>query len=355
MRLDHPNYIKLVIAAYHDKRLNNQLSPLLAQPTPAGIRKECATVYQERFDRKDEPMFRAFFGPVDQAKKFLAHIENFEVDKFRPLDSFLKEENKKGFLKEEVKKGFTNRNLELLAWLIDFKHRPFVFGMEVFLTEKERQILEIESSINSPIKSEDESASKPGSNNVEEFGIKSGTDNEEVIDKSHEKSDEAPVAGVKNSEEIVTEDKKDEPQNIKWKNPVAIGVLSVILSGAIYWGSKKPPIDPPPIVETNTGCMYWANDHYEKVPCDTTIKDGLKLSFDESAKNLRRITQEDTITERSIGKVHYIKDSGIKYYTESGFYPEDPSRPLKKLSRYMFEKYLRKKDNSDKYASVQTK
>ncbi len=353
MRLDHPDYIKLVIAAYHDKRLNNQLSPLLAQPTPAGIRQECATVYQERFDKKDEPMLRSFFGPAEQGRRFQALIESFEADRFRPLDSFLKEENKKGFLKEEGKKGITNRNLELLAWLIDFKYRPFVFSMEVFLTDKERKVLGIESTVSNPGKEEEESKVKQGPNSTGEPATTLEGGNIEVKNTSQTEDDKPQVVIVTDTEDAGVKDERGSVQNIKWKKPAAIGLLSVIVSGAIYLGSQNlvPPVTP--LQGTNTGCMYWTGDHYEKVPCDTIIKDGLKLSFDEKLENLRRITRLDTISEWSIGKVHYIKDSGIKFYTESGFYPEEPSRPLKKLTRYIFDKYLRNKKDSGKYASAE--
>ena len=336
MRLDHPNYIKLAIAAYHEKRLNNGLSPLLTQPTPAGIRKECATVYQERFDKKDEPMLRAFFGPGEQGRRFLALIQEFEVDRFRPLDSFLKEEGRR---------NITDRNLELLAWLIDFKHRPFVFGMEVFLTDKERQVLDMESSENIPAKEEIVSGSKQSSDNGQKFGTTLETNNDDERNTPKKEDDKSPVIVVIDTDEAAAKDGNTISKNPKWKKPAAAGLISVVLLVTIYITTR-------PGGNTNSGCMYWTGDHYEKVPCDTTIKDGFKLPFDESVRSLRRITREDTISERSIGKVHYIKDSGVKFYTEGGLYPEDTNRPLKKLSRYMYDKYLRKKEDSSKYASA---
>lgn len=338
MRLDHPNYIKLAIAAYHEKRLSNALSPLLMHSTPANIRRECATVYQERYDKKDEPMLRAFFGPGEQRRKFQALIENFDVDKFRPLNSFLREEGKK---------NITDKNLDLLAWLIDFKYRPYNFGMEVFLTEKERQILEIENPGTPSKEGEDELNPKQGTGNVGEFVENQEEDKDEVKDIP-QKEDEQPLLGaIKDPGEIAAKDKSSSVKNTKWKKPVAIGLITAVLSGTMYLsGIVKPG-------HSNAGCMYWAGDHYEKVSCDTIIKDRPTLSFDKSLENLRLITQTDTISEWSIGKVHYIKDSGVKFYTGAGLYPEDPTRPLKKLTRYMFDKYLRSKKDTGKYASAE--
>lgn len=337
MRLDHPDYIKLAIAAYHDKRLNNQLSPLLMHPTPANIRRECATVYQERYDKKDEPMLRAFFGPAEPGRKFQALIENFDVDRLRPLNSFLREEGRR---------NITDRNLELLAWLIDFKYRPYNFGMEVFLTEKERQILEIETPPGTVEENEDELNTEQGSDNETESGAKPVEDKGKIKDTTQNK-DEQPIHGaINDADKTEIKDKNNGTKNTRWKNPVAIGLITAALSGTLYIsGIIKPE-------HTNDGCMYWAGDHYEKVSCDTIIKDRPTLSFDKRQENVRLITQVDTISEWSIGKVHYIKDSGIKFYTGAGLYPEDLTRPLKKLTRYMFDKYLRNKKDTGNYASA---
>jgi len=131
MRLEHPDYIKLVVDAYNKKRINNELSPLLAKSTPANIRRECINVFKERFDKKDEMVLRAFFGPAESDKKFLQIIQEFETNRFKPLDNFLKGETEKT----------DDRNLELLAWLIDFRYRPFVFDKQVVLTKDELSVI----------------------------------------------------------------------------------------------------------------------------------------------------------------------------------------------------------------------
>ena len=132
MRLSHPDYIKLVIGTYKKKRAENELSLLLAQPTPASIRQECSHVYKHRFEKKDEPVLRAFFGPGEHGKQFLKAIENFELAKFKPLDQYLK---------NDCSRGISDKSLELLSWLIDFKHRPFVYGKEVILSEEEKRMI----------------------------------------------------------------------------------------------------------------------------------------------------------------------------------------------------------------------
>ena len=131
MRLDHQNYTTLLIAEYKRKIANNEISQLLSKSTPARIRRECVTAYQERYNRKDEQILKAFFGLPENGKSYLNHIRGFETDKFKPLDNYLK--------------GHTERtddkNLELLAWLIDFRHRPHIYGTNVLLNDDELAIL----------------------------------------------------------------------------------------------------------------------------------------------------------------------------------------------------------------------
>lgn len=131
MRLDHQDYTTLLLGEYKRKIANNEISPLLSKPTPAKIRRACVTVFQERYNRRDEQILKAFFGLPENSKSFLDHIRDFETDKFKPLDNYLK--------------GHTERtddkNLELLAWLIDFRHRPHIYGTNVLLNDDELAIL----------------------------------------------------------------------------------------------------------------------------------------------------------------------------------------------------------------------
>ncbi len=58
----------------------------------------------------------------------------------------------------------------------------------------------------------------------------------------------------------------------------------------------------------NGGCMYWAGDHYQPVPCNQKVPNTLVVALDTLLiKNFRKITQPDTITNRAIGLVWYSK------------------------------------------------
>jgi hypothetical protein len=158
MRLNHPDYIKLVTEEYKRKRTDRELSLLLAQSSPAKIRRACLHLYKEYYDKKDERLvkkdqqaLRDFFGPAEHGRQFLQQIHGFETDRFRPLDYYLK-----------GKYGNTDdTNIELLAWLIDFKHRPFVPGMDVILSEEEIAILK------EPESNSGEKPTKPNSGQID--------------------------------------------------------------------------------------------------------------------------------------------------------------------------------------------
>lgn len=330
MRLLHPDYSLLVMADYKKKLLNKSLSPLLAQSSPAKIRQECVTVYTERPDSRDDNMLRAFFGPGDSRRGLLQVIENFKTSRFKPLDNYLK--------------GLTDktddRNLELLAWLIGFRHRPYVFGMEVILDEEELAVLGA-SAIDTTGNTGTAVPAEPDDDPVKE-------DPEENEPKHTEETEveKLGIVPLLTAPQPEPEPKEKEKKKLKMKMSTANVLLSLFLVGVVY---VLPLLDAD-TESGDTGCMYWTGTSYEQVPCQETRKDLFKLPMDaDKMKSFKRIMKEDTITERSIGKVHYIKINGdIEFYTTGGKHPVDVTRNLHQLTSYMFNKYLSKHDTSGK-------
>ena len=304
MRLDHPDYTRLVTAVYKEKRADGSLSTLLVNSTPANIRKECLNVYHERHDKKDDQVLRDFFGPAENDKKRLHSIQIFETGKFKPLDNYLKEKTEKT----------DHANLELLAWLVNFRHRPYKFGMDVILEENELALFG-DLLVREDIK--DDPVLGPCMPEEEPPGA----------------DGPAETAGPVFKPETST---RKAPRNIL--KPVLISLSVAIASLGMY--ALVPNMNIFQSAFGSSGCMVWLEDHYEEVPCMEEHKGRLILPLDEKKiKNLRKITRKDTITEQSIGRIFYIKDSNIiKYYTDGGKYPEDLNRSLKKLSRGIFEK-----------------
>jgi len=306
MRLDHPSYITLVIAAYNKKRVSNELSPLLVRSTPLNIKKACVRMLQEGGQKKDEQMLKAYFGPAENQKQLLQLIQDFEIDKFRPLDKFLKGEPKK----------LNDIDLELLAWLIDFKHRPYSFGMEVIMEEEEKDIIKPGKSIPPPInKIPGEETKDDATGIIEEL---QGTEEPVVINQPPP----TVYGGTAPIDTVMKKNKREQPI-------VFLLILVTFIAGVYIWQQ----------IRENAGCMYWTGDHYEPVACDEDPKGRIFLPLDKKMqRNFERITRKDTLTTWSINRMYYVSDKNkIEYFTAPGPYPKDLKRNVRKLTQLIFD------------------
>jgi hypothetical protein len=298
----YQDYLDAIMKHYEQKKLNNELSLRLLNPTPAKIKDECVAVYQSRLMERDLKMLISFME-VREGADVLKAIKKGR-DKFKPLDNYLKNATEKT----------EDRNIELLGWLLDFEPRPYDdrydYKKDVPPTTKK-------------------TLAKPPEDPTKK---------------------EAYGKAV-NPVELTTTAIQPEPINAEQvgpKRPTLIKKLGfiagslIIASGliaAVIFNNKD-----------NKGCMIWVGDHYERVSCDSSGGMGLVLGLDaNSVRHLRRITRPDTLTEKDIGKVWYRKRGAdsLDFYTTGGRDPVDPNLDLKRLTVYIFEKYLRKKNLID--------
>lgn len=330
MRLNHPEYIKLVFRTYQLLRSTPEFSPNLKQPTPANIRSECLTVYQERQNKKDEPVLRSFFGPAAENNSFLTPIQNFPTERFKALSNYLK----------GVAITTDDKNVELLAWLIDFQHRPFRFGMDVILNEREKAILNSEEDTEENLSQEIEHEGDDNNENIlgQPFG------NEMKVTTTQTAVEQAPVLPVnqradKENSDHYLKSGSIKPERNKWLIVGAI-LFFTIISLAIY-----------SLYDKGENCMYWTGDHYERIDCDADVND--KILFNEERwKNFRKITDVSTISEKSIGVVHYYGNKNREFFTRGGKHPVETTRYLKVMTRYIWEKEFGTKDSVVKDTSV---
>lgn len=290
MRFTHFDYINEVQKEYKRKCLDRNFSRLLVNPTPASIKKACIHICKERYNKKDETILRDFFGPIEE-RNSVQIIENFETTKFKAFANYLK--------------GYSNntdiRNINLLAWLIDYQPRPYVYDLER---------PQVEDGDLDPGKH-----NNPGIDVAENVTVESG-------------STMRAISSIK--------EKRISPL-------IALLITAGVVTGGYFFWRKEKPNE----VASNfasTSCMYWADTQYVIMPCNEERIDRLKLPLDqERLNNFRRITREDTITERSVGRIYYIKNNGVlELYTTGGHHPIEVNRKLNKLTEYMFNKYLSK-------------
>lgn len=287
------DYESLVVADYHQKKVLNTLSPLLLDPTPARLKNECISVFNRRYNRRDETALKMFFEPKDGAMVAEQIIERYDTDKFKPLANYLKNQTT----------STDRKNIELLAWLIDFQPRPYEFG------RKYEPVVELTFATEEAKASNDqkgiENTAGPGGDEVNK---KAGT---------------IPVRG----------------RRIIGVIAIASVIILLLAMGLKSWFEKDK-------YEMNslTGlerCMYWTGDHYEPISC-TKHGDTLVVALDSARLvNLKKISNTDTITYNAVGWVWYIKrNKQLEYYTAGGSHPEDPKLRLRPITAYIIGKHI---------------
>ena len=284
------DYASTVLSGYEEKRVHGTLSTNLMHPTPAKLKRECLIAFDQRFSKKDEFALSSFFEPRESKETCRLAVKKHEVDKFRPLNTVLRS----GARKTDEK------NIELLAWLIDHQPRPYIRWAEA----------------------------------------NTGPKNTDMIVKPPEVSGDQANGSTEPAEKTV-----------KVKGPpykkMAVALLVIItLTMTIYlaWPLPSQVMNSMiALISRHGKCMYWAGDHfkigsYEELHHDTPGMpiDTVKLNY------FRKITDWNTLGENAVGKVWYAKIRGqLEIFTMPGFHPVDTNRSLLPLSEYMLRKYIR--------------
>jgi hypothetical protein len=275
------DYEKSVTAFYEARKANKTLSPLLTNLTPAKLKRESKVVCEERYDRKDDLTLRAFFEQGGDKEICLQAIKKCDIDIFRPLINFLAGRVRRT---DEI-------NIELLAWLIDFKPRPY--------------------------------------NDKYDYRIPA---------QGGSGPTHGPAAPIRPIDPV---DPVAKPFNFGlWQGLVLITIIVAVIIGIRFGtGSVKRP--PAPVPTGQEACMFWDEDHYEPTTCNPRSDGTLVIALDpEKLNHFRRITRPDTLTEASVGKVWWGRyDKKVEFYTDSGFHPLDQPQKLRRATLHMIRKY----------------
>ncbi|QNK61006.1 hypothetical protein H7F33_10430 [Pedobacter sp. PAMC26386] len=313
------DYKEKVILAYQKKRKANAISINLLRPSPGKLKTECLNVYGERRLKKDEKIFRSFFGSIDNATDYGQNIKAFDIDKFRPLINFL---NGKTTDPEE-------KNIELLAWLIDFEPRPYQFGYNYKEDVKSESTVE---SFDNPEKIEDDiNGISPITQNDEKDSFVNRLPGEEERLNDEIEKVETIAWKLQPASGQINWSKKTISRS-KIKNAIfSFMVIVTASSGAYLFMSNK-----------NQECMYWTGDHYQPISCNQKVGDTSVIALDTTkVAHLKKITHPDTLTKNCLGKVWYVKtDDGLEFYTSDGFHPIYNEKRLRPVTMYILNKYI---------------
>lgn len=296
------DYTARILEDYHSKRAANTLSPRLARPTTAKLREECIAVFVGRFTRKDDNTLRIFFGLTGAPDTYLQAISKSDPDKFRPIINFLK---------GEVARP-DEKNVELVAWLINFEPRPFEIGRS-YEQENTR-----------PLKKQTEIPMQKGVVDDKGASYKGGSLATSGKEETENKMMSRQEGKIKSKR--------------KWMIITAVCVVMLGITGIVWIGSTLLQSGP----NSRDGCMYWTGVHYKQVSCNTKIHGALVIALDSNLlTHFQRITREDTITQNAIGYVWYYKEGDTyEYYTAPGRHPVHVEDSLKRITAYIITHHL---------------
>lgn len=292
----YADYIASVLQTFHEKKDNHELSNRWSKLTRASLREECLAVYLKGCTKDDAKVLSEFFEYREDEKAVTQKIRDFDINKFRPLVNFINGNTSLPDLK----------NIELLAWLIDFEPRP--------LRKYEEKIR----------------GGSSGGGNKKGRGKPKGSSNDDPdsttqIGQSHQLS----------------------KRRIRYLIPLAL-LFVLLLVGAFLFnrfkntGANRLTVGDPALT-SNESCMYWVEDHYQQIPCNQKVPGAEVIPLDaEKLQHFKKINCPETIKKSEIEKYWYckLKSGEIEYFTAGGFHPVDTNRRLKPLTSYMYEKYI---------------
>ena len=346
------------------------LSTRLINPTPAALREECSEVCKERYDTKDERMLRAVFGTNDSLDGYLRAIDMFGLGKFKSVITFLEG-------KTDPQK---DKNIELVAWLIDFKHRPYQMNINYDALRQQNELNKVARKKEGPIEDvggdigevskgvEGESSTGEGQtlsrvNLVDEQ--QASDEGEQVgVDKSGEKaksdSKEVKEAEILTFEKPNTETKEVLPEQPvsrreRLKNLIILLLAHKALKPALIMITVTIVVFYVSIGEhTEQLCMYWTGDHFQQISCNQKVAGAAVIAFDsQKMAEFRKLTSWDTVTEKSIGVLFYGRKKGkYELFTSYGLHPVDPSIILRPMTEYILKNQIRPRVQSDTGAQL---
>ncbi|HEY4289194.1 MAG TPA: hypothetical protein VGN00_18965 [Puia sp.] len=302
-----PPYSRAVLAYYQEKLDAGGLSIDIRQLSPASLKAACLQTCRDRYEKKDERLLKDFFEAGNDREAFLLAIDGQGIDKFRPVVNFLRGKTKNP----------DDKIIELVAWLIDFKDRPY----DPRIDYSSPPVPPDDPPVKNWVKVASEHSPQPVI--VEKEPDRPGPPPPEKDNVSSS----AAMAGKKRAERVRT--------------IFAIAAAAVTCI-AVYWNWSHR-LAPSPA--DGQACMFWAGDHFQPIPCDKKAGAALIVPLDAGRLlRFKKITRPDTITENALGNIWWAKfGNQYEFYTLPGKHPIDTSIKLKVMNDYAFLRYLRPK------------
>lgn len=273
---DFDRFKQAVWEAYQTKRHRKELPPELEDPRPASLRDYCLRKCQSQLLPKDREALILFFSPDAPDHAIERNIRQFDTDKLKPIIQYLRGDTQ----------NTREKNIKLLAWLIDFEPRPYDAWRRAGKTDIASTDYGSQPAI--PTQNERRPVSPP----------------DEEIQKSRMVS-----------------------KALGWM----LGAVS--LATAIFFFAWKPGAKQ---------CMYWQEHRYVAIRCSANEPPGaLLIALDqERLQGFKKIMRPDTLSLAHVNKVWYSKiNNTVEFFTAPGFHPVHLDRALKVASKHIIEQY----------------
>ncbi len=151
----------------------------------------------------------------------------------------------------------------------------------------------------------------------------------------------------KTEKRIETEHRKEWLNQRHLKKFVIPFIVLLSLSPLVFNGKRILSSSKSFIQQTNSTekqCMFWKNDHFELIDCNTTLSENpfaIIARNDYLLENFKEITQHDTLSEYCIQRYWYNKENGRLYiFTVEGKNPES-GKELHPISERIYLRYIK--------------
>jgi hypothetical protein len=277
---------KQAIKDQYKVAIEQDVSGILANPSPAQMRNLCLIICDKGLSRTDEEIFRKFFE-AKEGEVLKKAINRCNIDRFKPIISFLK----------GTKDSNDKIRIEMAAIIVNYPHRPY--GIH----SKSEGCCVVGMDLDQPAN----------------LGVKVQTTD---LQDNHS---EIPQFGLVKSR-----------ATNKWVAVVLIAVAAIsgfALSKTVFKEKE---------------CMQWQNNHYERVDCATDnqqfTSENETVPLNEKLVDFKKVEVHDTTTFFVNGKPRYWygKVNGKPEFFNSvgnGMHPET-GKALKPVSEYIIEKYV---------------
>jgi hypothetical protein len=275
-------YKQIVTETFLHKQEQEPHQDWLMNPTRVKIRQRCLELAERGLQPRDAAAMRNYLSMKPGDTDYFAAFEKRDAETFKTIENFLGN--------TDIKTA--EKNIELLAWLIDYPHRPITAFKAMRQAGNVPDPAEVQATQTRP----------------------------------------SPVSGQTpfNDQPVKQQPliQPDREATSTRKVPVRLlsALTGLLVGGLLVWSSFN-----------RDECMYWSGDRYVASACSAPKPDTPLVAMDRSRlKGFYRIKRTDTLTHYAVTRFWYARVADtIEIYSAGGRHPLSPEKKLNKVTDYI--------------------